>query len=676
MTFLDRFARKLGVLEYLGAWDASSGPPAIAQRGGYYVVSVAGSTNLDGITDWNPGDWAIWNGSAWEQIDNSELVRSVAGRTGEITLSHQDVTDFDAAAFSVVEPVFSIQKEPTGFPNQTDSVLSFNEATRTLSLAPAVSSFDVWHQGVKSTISTTLTKQIPDVSGSYFFYVTAAGVLDYSTTFSTAILNTHCYTAYVYWNATDGKATSYGEERHGVSMDGVTHGYLHTTRGTQLVSGAAVTFTTAGDGTSNADAQIGLSDMQLRDEDILAVIAHSDAPSAKWQQKLFPVAYLPVYYRSGGYWTKNTGTAYPLKTGASRAYYNKNTGGTWSLQEASADGKFVVSYIFGTTNMSEPVLALMGQDEYTDLNDAKARAAWSKVDFGDLPAQEMKLLYIVFFQTSSAYTNAPKAVIKAVTDLRYGGDREVNAISSATDHGNLSGLGDDDHQQYILVSGSRAMGGDLDLGSYKISNVTTVNNVTVEAHASRHLPNGADPITTAAPISVGTSNSSGTANSLARSDHQHALPAVGTAGTYGSSSTIPVITTDTYGRVTSVTNTPLSISHYEATATAQATTTSLTDTLLTSMTLTPAAGTYLAVFSGSMVNSANGAQRLWVSIYAAGVQDTGSERVVGVGGGAYASVQTQAVVTVNGSQAVEVKWRAAAGTNTAQARSLTLIKLG
>lgn len=38
----------------------------------YYVVSVAGTTDLDGITDWQPNDWALFDGTSWEKIDNSE----------------------------------------------------------------------------------------------------------------------------------------------------------------------------------------------------------------------------------------------------------------------------------------------------------------------------------------------------------------------------------------------------------------------------------------------------------------------------------------------------------------------------------------------------------------------------------------------------------------------------
>ena len=74
MSFIEGYARRLGVLEYLGVWDASTNTPHLSsgsgQKNGYYVVSVFGSVNLDGITDREPGDWAIFNGTVWEQVDN------------------------------------------------------------------------------------------------------------------------------------------------------------------------------------------------------------------------------------------------------------------------------------------------------------------------------------------------------------------------------------------------------------------------------------------------------------------------------------------------------------------------------------------------------------------------------------------------------------------------------
>jgi hypothetical protein len=65
-----------GALSYQGVWDASANSPALASgvgtAGHYYVVGVAGSTTLDGISDWETTDWAVFNGTVWEKVDNSE----------------------------------------------------------------------------------------------------------------------------------------------------------------------------------------------------------------------------------------------------------------------------------------------------------------------------------------------------------------------------------------------------------------------------------------------------------------------------------------------------------------------------------------------------------------------------------------------------------------------------
>lgn len=77
-----------GGVIYRGTWNASTNTPtltsSVGTKGDYYVVSVAGNTNLNGITDWQVSDWAIFNGSVWEKVDNSEVayVSNVATGTG------------------------------------------------------------------------------------------------------------------------------------------------------------------------------------------------------------------------------------------------------------------------------------------------------------------------------------------------------------------------------------------------------------------------------------------------------------------------------------------------------------------------------------------------------------------------------------------------------------------
>ena len=86
-----------GDLNYQGAWNASTNSPTLTSstgtKGYYYVVSVAGTTNLDGITDWQVGDWAIFNGSVWQKVDNTDAVTSVNGFTGAVVLTTTNVAE-------------------------------------------------------------------------------------------------------------------------------------------------------------------------------------------------------------------------------------------------------------------------------------------------------------------------------------------------------------------------------------------------------------------------------------------------------------------------------------------------------------------------------------------------------------------------------------------------------
>ena len=88
----------LGDLNYQGTWNATTNTPTLTSstgtKGYYYVVSVAGTTNLNGITDWQVGDWAVYNGTAWQKIDNTDAVTSVNGYTGTVVLTNTDISGF------------------------------------------------------------------------------------------------------------------------------------------------------------------------------------------------------------------------------------------------------------------------------------------------------------------------------------------------------------------------------------------------------------------------------------------------------------------------------------------------------------------------------------------------------------------------------------------------------
>jgi hypothetical protein len=64
-------------LNYQGLWDATANNPALSSgvgtAGDFYIVSIAGTTNLDGINDWQVSDWAIFEGGVWQKIDNHDI---------------------------------------------------------------------------------------------------------------------------------------------------------------------------------------------------------------------------------------------------------------------------------------------------------------------------------------------------------------------------------------------------------------------------------------------------------------------------------------------------------------------------------------------------------------------------------------------------------------------------
>lgn len=91
-----------GGIKVVGFWDADINDPDLSlltpDQGSAYQVSVAGSTNLNGETNWAVKDLAVFDTNLagnWFKLDNTDDVLSVNGKTGIVTL---DATDVGALA--------------------------------------------------------------------------------------------------------------------------------------------------------------------------------------------------------------------------------------------------------------------------------------------------------------------------------------------------------------------------------------------------------------------------------------------------------------------------------------------------------------------------------------------------------------------------------------------------
>lgn len=91
-----------GGLRFRDFWDADENDPELTsgdgEHGDFYIVSVDGETTLDGISEWQVGDWVVFITDHWAKLDNTDSVTSVNGQIGAVVLAVGDISGALAAA--------------------------------------------------------------------------------------------------------------------------------------------------------------------------------------------------------------------------------------------------------------------------------------------------------------------------------------------------------------------------------------------------------------------------------------------------------------------------------------------------------------------------------------------------------------------------------------------------
>jgi hypothetical protein len=325
--------------------------------------------------------------------------------------------------------------EPTGFVNRTDSTLSFDDATRTLTISGTEWSF--YEVGQKYTKEGVITQQITDTEGMHYIYFDG-GNITVTTTFSYDLIYNKAYVAAIYWDATNNTAIYVGDERHGITMSGATHAYLHQAFGAAYVDGLGLTEILA-DAAGNNDnqTQFGNASGSIRDEDVLHTIAAQSRP-----------AQLPVFYKDGaaGNWRMDTADNFPYKPGATYLNWNEWTGATWQQTEVNgASNNLTCVHVFATNDINNGLIVVQGQAEYGSLTAAQDGAAEeiNNLILTGLPFVEFVPIGTIIYQCAPGYTTTHKCKIRKdgdgndYVDWRYSG---LNSNpSSTTDHANLTG---------------------------------------------------------------------------------------------------------------------------------------------------------------------------------------------------------------------------------------------
>jgi len=85
------------IVELQGMWNANTNFPPLASgvgtAGHMYIVSVAGNTTLDGISNWGLKDAALFDGLVWLKLGNSQLVTSVNSLFDVVVLNTDNINE-------------------------------------------------------------------------------------------------------------------------------------------------------------------------------------------------------------------------------------------------------------------------------------------------------------------------------------------------------------------------------------------------------------------------------------------------------------------------------------------------------------------------------------------------------------------------------------------------------
>lgn len=327
------------------------------------------------------------------------------------------------------------------------TTISVVDGTRTVSIAPTGSDFSFWIEGTKYTKSITQSVTFADTEGIWFIYFDSTGTLVSSQTPWDITANDWAGVCVLYWDAFNNTTIYLGPEYHSWVMDPGTHHYLHYTMGTRWESGLACSEVTAN--------TIDVTPGKIHDEDIEIDIQDVASPTGVWEQDLSPAS-MPIFYRDGvaGDWRKiaaSTTLSYVLSNIPQVNTPDGGGPGVWGWSGV-ASNRYYAYWVVATNDQTTPVILVPGQEASDTLLGATSGNQLSDMQFGDLPTAEHKVIARLILRRQ---TTSPYYQITQIDDYRNAVDEPSGGGSVVNHHGNLTGLTDDDHVQYVLASGLR-----------------------------------------------------------------------------------------------------------------------------------------------------------------------------------------------------------------------------
>ncbi len=382
-------------------------------------------------------DRAVWNATDFGGehaigIRDSVLQRHNPQPGAFGNIPHSDGTDWQLVDGDV-RYVFRTHWLQNGFLDAGEAALTWTDATRTLRIAPTVTSFHYLAQGIYYTKSGNHDIQIANTAGLWIFYWSANTLTAVHDPGQGEIDNIHllrAVIAYVYWDATvDNEDGRLIYDIHGANQAPATHAYLHDNFRAIYGTGMALAdFVIDDSGDDAEDAQFSIASGKFDDEDLQFTLAAINKTTG-----------IEIWYLDGANWRWQTNAGYSiLTTGTGRMAWNDG-----GAQAEVGNTQFALCHIFGTSigddaGANPKYIAIQGQAIYATKKLARAGAETeiNALVYGTLPIQEVVPVGTVIFQSANGYGNA----VKSRTVSTDAGDNYVDwRKSGMTPNGSIVG---------------------------------------------------------------------------------------------------------------------------------------------------------------------------------------------------------------------------------------------
>jgi hypothetical protein len=176
----------IGALNFKGTWNASTNTPTLASgvgtKGDYFVVSVAGSTTLDGISNWGVGDWATYNGTTWQRVEGGADLNGVnISFTGTASGPTYETSNL-ASGLTMADNEIDADGTDTNIdvvinPKGTGGLGVGGNTTGVVAGATITSKFCVKHEGANQTGGFVHVNNTTAASGAGIFTCRSRGTL-------------------------------------------------------------------------------------------------------------------------------------------------------------------------------------------------------------------------------------------------------------------------------------------------------------------------------------------------------------------------------------------------------------------------------------------------------------------------------------------------------------------